>query len=84
MFIFQSCVSHNLVFPTFDRTEVFKMSLKKQTSELDVKLKKVIKNYNNHKKKSLTIRTSSDKGSTYFPVTFKTSSGGPVVILNPG
>ena len=39
MFIFQSCVSHNLVFPTFDGTEVFKMSLKKQTSELDVKLK---------------------------------------------
>ena len=26
----------------------------------------------------------SDKGSTYFPVTFKTSSGSPAVISNPG
>ena len=38
----------------------------------------------NHKKKeSLTILTRSDKGSTYLPVTFKTTGAGPAVISNP-
>ena len=36
------------------------------------------------KKESLTIRTLSDIGSTYFPVTFKTLRSGPAVISNPG
>jgi len=35
------------------------------------------------KKESLTIRTCSDKGSTYFSVTSKTLSGGSVVISSP-